>query len=334
MSIIRQDLASKDWTIFSTERAKRPFDYKKEEKKQVKKEYLKNCPFCRGNEHMTPKEIYSIRQGNDWKVRVIPNKFPALQAKELIKATTERHIKEPYLYMDGIGSHEVIIESPKHNDSLPIMKIEQVDRVIQAYRQRFINLSKSEDYQLIIIFRNNGKIAGSSLEHPHSQLVATPFVPSYVRTKLYEAQRYFDDFGTCVYCDMIKYELKNRERLIYENDNFIAFAPFASIVPYNIIIIPKKHMSCFLELPENETRSFAHSLKIVLSKLYYLLNDPDYNYVIDSTPPDKSGERHYHWHLEILPRLTTRAGFEIGSGVYINTIMPETCARLLRDCKI
>ena len=335
MSVVRQDLSTKDWTIFATERAKRPKDERKVvEKRQIKDEYVKSCPFCKGNESMTPEEVFSIKEEGSWKIRVVPNKFPALKLKKEYDGTIDRHINDGYLYMDGVGSHEVIIESPKHNDDLATVKLEQVEKVMLTYRQRFIELSKNEDYQLIVIFRNHGIRAGTSLEHSHSQLVATPFVPCYVRNKLFESQRYFDDLGRCVFCDMIKYELKDNERMICENEDFVAFAPYASVVPYNIVILPKKHESCFVDVSEKDVKGLALILKIILQKLYYLLDDPDYNYVIDSSPIDKSGERHYHWHLKILPRLTTRAGFEIGSGVNINTILPEDCAKSLREIKI
>ncbi|MBC7334446.1 MAG: galactose-1-phosphate uridylyltransferase [Actinobacteria bacterium] len=338
MVVIRQDLATRDWTIFSTERSKRPKDFRHEEGKlgskgKCKDEYVESCPFCKGNEHMTPRELFSIREDGEWLVRVVLNKYPALEIKNFCGPVT-RHIKGPYLSMDGIGSHEVIIESPRHNDDLATMDRRNLENVLLTYWHRSVDLSKNEDYQLIIIFRNHGIEAGTSLEHPHSQLIATPFVPGYVRNKLYESQRYFDNFGRCPYCDMIDYELKDRERLVYEDEKYVAFTPYASVVPYNILVLPKKHQANFVEASEEEIRDLASVFKVVLAKLYYLLDNPDYNYVIDSSPTDKSGERHYHWHIEILPRLTTRAGFEIGSGVTINFIFPEDCARHLREVKV
>ena len=331
MSMIRQDLSTKDWTIFAVKRLRRPTDFKKLKKNKIVKEYKKNCPFCRGNEHMTPKEILTIKAGNGWTVRVVPNKFPALEPKEVCGCIINRHITGPYLSVDGIGSHEVIIESPRHSDNLCNMELYQVESVMQVYRKRFIELSRDKDYQLIVIFRNHGHGTGTSLEHPHSQLIATPFVPSFVRGKLYESERYFDDFGRCVYCDMMAYEIKEKKRVICENEDFIAFAPYASVVPYNILILPKEHQACFTEISENNIKHLASILRTVLRKLYYLLGDPDYNYIIDSTPVDHTGNRHYHWHLEILPKLSTRAGFEIGSGINVNTILPEKCAKLLRE---
>ena len=335
-SIIRQDMSTKDWTIFSVKRAERPHAFKgSKKKKKILEKYGPSCPFCKGNESMTPEEILAINGGKDWSVRVVPNKFPAVEYKEdSLKGSERRHITGPYLSIDGIGHHEVIIESPWHNDNIVRMDIIHVEKIIRAYRQRFIDISQDHQNQLVIIFKNHGKRAGTSLDHPHSQIVATPFVPGYIRNKMFEAQRYYDDFGNCVYCDIIKHELEDGSRLVYDNDKYLAIAPYASVVPYNIVIYPKKHQSCFAETTKDELIDLAGVLRTVLKKLYDLKDDPDYNFVIDSSPVDQSGNRHYHWHLEILPRLSTRAGFEIGSGMNINSIFPETCARKLRTQKI
>ena len=330
MSIIRQNISTRDWTIFSLERAKRPQDFKQKKRKKIDKEYVADCPFCMGNEHLTPKEL--LRIGEDgWDIRVVPNKFPALEPKDGATLQGGRQMAGPYLCMEGIGQHEVIVESPLHNKSLALMDIEEMEKVVFSYKQRYSQLSKNEDYQLIIIFRNHGSKAGTSLEHPHSQLIATPFVPGYVRNRLFEAQRYYDDLGHCVYCEMLKYEIDKDKRIICQNDGLVAFAPYASVVPYNIMIIPKMHQSCFIQADNELLADTADILKTTLKMLYDVLEDPDYNYIIDSAPADKAGEKHYHWHIEILPRLNTRAGFEIGSGMYINTVLPEDCARVLKQ---
>jgi len=335
MSIIRQDPITKDWTIFALCRSGRPNDFKKIKEKRVLKEYESNCPFCRGNEHMTPKEILTVKDSSDeWLVRVVHNKYPILEPEEIIKGGIIRNIIGPYLEIKGIGNHEVIIESPKHNHNLGHLELDQVKRIVEVYRRRFIELSKNKDYQLIIIFRNHGDRAGTSLVHPHSQLVAIPFIPNFIRNKLYESERYFDDFGKCVYCEMIAYERKIKKRVIYENKAFIAITPYASAVPYNILILPKEHESCFAQISESNLEFFASVLRVILKKLYNLLDDPDYNYIIDSAPFDQTGNRYYHWHLEILPRLITRAGFEIGSGINVNTVLPEKCSQLLKSTNV
>lgn len=336
MSVIRQDLITKDWTIFAVDRSGRPTDFKEVKEKKILKEYDKNCPFCKGNEHMTPEKIMVINDNSaNWTVMVVPNKFPILKpgGGGSNRDNIYRRITGPYLEVDGTGNHEVIIESPKHNDNLCLLEPDLIQNVIRVYRERFIKLSENGNCQLVVIFRNHGSRAGTSLVHPHSQLVAIPFIPGFIRNKFYESERYFDDFGKCVYCEMIAYEKKIKKRVIYENKNFIALAPYASVVPYNILILPKEHQACFSLIPEDNIGSFALILKIILKKLYNLLDNPDYNYVIDSAPFAQTGNRYYHWHLEVLPRLVTRAGFEIGSGINVNTVLPETCAELLKETK-
>jgi len=334
-SIIRQDLPTKDWTIFSVKRAARPRDYKEIKDNKVIKNYEPGCPFCLGNEDMTPEELLVINGEKDWSVRVVKNKYPAVESMEVFKVGYDRrHIEGPYLSIDGVGEHEVIIESSWHDDNLVKMDVSHIKKVIRAYRKRFIDISSNPENQLVVIFKNHGRRAGTSLDHPHSQLVATPFVPGYIRNKMFESQRYCDDFIRCVCCDIIDYEMKSRERLIHVNDKYLAVALYASVVPYNIVIYPKKHQSCFAEISEEDLLDLTRVMQTVLKKLYGLLNDPDYNFVIDSSPVDQSGNRHYHWHIEIPPRLSTRAGFEIGSGMNINSILPETCAENLKNQKI
>jgi UDPglucose--hexose-1-phosphate uridylyltransferase len=331
MSVIRQDITTKDWTIFAIDRSKRPSDFKEIKEKKVIKEFDRNCPFCRGNEKMTPEDIMSVKDKNgDWLIRVVPNKFPILEPGEIKKCGDYRRINGPYFEVNGIGNHEVIIESPEHNENLCHLSPGQVRKIIEIYKTRFIELSKDKGCQLVVIFRNHGNKAGTSLVHPHSQLVAIPFMPAFIRSKFYESERYFDDYGECVYCKMIAYEKKIKKRIIYENEDFISIAPYASVVPYNILILPKAHQACFAQIPETAIENFASVLIITLKKLYDLLDNPDYNYIIDSAPFEQIGNRHYHWHLEILPRLITRAGFEIGSGINVNTILPEECAESLR----
>ena len=334
-SIIRQDLSTKDWTIFSVRRAERPYDYLEKKQKKILEKYEPNCPFCAGNEENTPRPLLVINGEGNWSVRVVKNKFPAVQSMEALdEGSFERRYGDgPYLSIDGVGEHEVIIESPRHDDNIVKMKSRHVEKIVTAYRERFIDVSSQFKNQLVIIFKNYGKRAGASLDHPHSQLVAIPFVPEYIRNKMLESQRYFEDFGKCVYCDILAYETIAGERIIHENDRFVALAPYASSVPYNIIIYPRIHKACFAQADDNDLASLAGILKVVLEKLSGLLDDPDYNFVIDTSTLDQTGNRHYHWHLEIMPRLNTRAGFEIGSGVNINHILPETCAENLRNIK-
>jgi len=332
-SVIRQDLSTKDWTIFSEKRAERPYDFGRKESKKILKEYEPGCPFCVGNEENTPEPLLVINGDEGWSVRVVKNKFPAVQSMEALDegSPKKRHMEGPYLAIDGVGEHEVIIESPRHDDNIINMETTHIEKIITAYRKRFIDVSSQFKKQLVIIFKNHGRRAGASLDHPHSQLVAIPFVPEYIRHKLSESQKYFDEYGRCVYCDIIKYETKAKKRIICENSKFIALAPYASSVPYNIIIYPRKHLACFAEIKDEDIAPLAGIMQEVLARMYYLLDDPDYNFVIDTSTMDQCGNNYYHWHLEIMPRLNTRAGFEIGSGMNINHILPETCAQNLRN---
>ncbi|HIE53012.1 MAG TPA: galactose-1-phosphate uridylyltransferase [Armatimonadetes bacterium] len=337
MPELRQDFATKEWVIIATERAKRPEDWVRQEPLEPLPEHDVNCPFCPGNEAKTPPEVFSLREVNSqtngpgWRVRAIPNKFAALAAppEESPRLVRSRH--GLYLQMPGIGYHEVIIESPRHNKSPATMSVTEVVEIILAYQTRYVELDRDPNVQLITIFRNHGPLAGASLRHPHSQLVATPVVPLHIRHRLYEAQRHYDALGTCVFCDMLDFELQEKERVILANEHFAAFVPYAARVPYEIWIVPREHQASFGQSTIEQAAGLAAVLQAVLSRLYHGLGDPDYNYVINTAPHHSSGEPFYHWHLQILPRLTTPAGFELGSGMHINVSLPEEAAAHLRS---
>jgi UDPglucose--hexose-1-phosphate uridylyltransferase len=332
MPEIRQNRATKEWVIIATERAKRPSDFQPKEKKKIVSAFESDCPFCPGNEHNTPSEIFSYRKfGTEkdkpgWWVRIFPNKFSALAPEVELTRVSEGFFKK----MDGYGKHEVIIESPEHNLTLGNMNLKQVEEVFLVYRQRYVELSLEKNIKIIIIFRNHGLAAGTSLIHPHSQLIALPLVPTHIRHLLEEAMRYYDDHGVCVFCDMIKEELEFKKRVILETESFMAFQPFASKVPFETWILPKKHNAGFGNILVEEAKGLAYVLKEILGRLYSKLSDPDYNFVLHTAPIKDSNEDYYHWYVQILPRLTTPAGFELGSGVYINTALPEETAEFLK----
>ncbi len=319
--------------IIATERAKRPDDFKLKIEKKILPAFDVNCPFCPGNEGKTPSEIFAYRKsGTDkdkpgWWVRITPNKFPALISEVELSRVTEGFFRK----MDGYGRHEVIIESPEHNLSLGNMSLKQVEEVLLVYRQRYIELSLEKNIKIIIIFRNQGLAAGTSILHPHSQLIALPLVPTHIRHLLEEAMRYYDNHGVCVFCDMIKEEMEFKKRVVLETEKFIAFHPFASKVPFETWILPKNHNAGFGNISIEEAKGLAFILREILGKLYSKLSDPDYNFVLHTAPIKDSNEDYYHWYIQILPRLTTPAGFELGSGVYINTILPEETASFLKN---
>jgi UDPglucose--hexose-1-phosphate uridylyltransferase len=333
MPELRQDPATKQWVIIAHERAKRPHDFIKPAPPSPVPEYKEDCPFCAGNESMTPPEIMAYRRGGPpnsrgWWVRVVPNKFSALVPDGSLSRREEDGL---FRKMDGVGQHEVIIESPQHNQGIALMENKQVEEILLAYRERYLALREDPRFKLIIIFKNHGRGAGTSLEHPHSQLVATPIVPLSIRHRFEKAASHFDDDGTCVYCDIIREGLRLPTRLIQETDRFVTFHPFASRAPFETWILPKEHQSSFGWISMADAKEFAGVLKTTLLKLYKGLNNPDFNYIIHTAPTKDEHEEYFHWHLQILPRLVTPAGFELGTGIFINSALPEETAAFIRN---
>ncbi|MFO7963027.1 MAG: galactose-1-phosphate uridylyltransferase [Desulfobacterales bacterium] len=329
-SVIRQDKALNRWVIFSTLRGKRPHEFKKKTKRAKSlPEYDLHCPFCPGNEHMLDEILLQDAGDNSygWQTRVVPNKYPAL----LPEGNTHRREEGIYLSMDGYGRHEVIIESPGHRRQIALLPPEAVRKVIEVYHRRYVQLMETNENSFVVIFRNHGPGAGTSLIHPHSQIIATGIVPGYVRFREDQAQRYYDTWGRCVYCEMLAFEAQEGTRVLEENDTFLAFIPFAAEVPFEIWILPKCHQADFGTITETEKDRLAEMMGRLLKNVYEKLNDPDYNYIIRTAPRYKSGEPHLHWFLQIRPRLTMQAGFEIGSGISINPSLPEQDAEYLRS---
>lgn len=330
MPEFRQNIATKDWVIIATERARRPHDFAKKKEIAEIPPYNENCPFCPGNEDKTPQSLYEVKNGKEWHARVIPNKFAALSRE----GEFERIGVSPFHSMRGIGVHEVVIETPIHNLSPALLKIEDMKRLLQVYRQRYDSIFSSRPRtELIIIFKNHGENAGTSLEHPHSQIVATPIVPLHIKYRVDEAMRYFDSTSDCVFCYMLRKEIESGERLISRNKSFIVFEPFAASSPFETWVMPLRHSSCYSAITESEIDDLAGIFGDFLRKLYLGLDNPDYNYMVKSAPGDRRNCEHYHWYIKVVPRLTKTAGFEIGSGMYINSAIPEDCADFLRNIK-
>ncbi len=330
MPEFRQNMVSKEWVIIATERAKRPDQFQKREEKAPLPAHREDCPFCPGNESKTPPPVFSVEKDGGWLLRVVPNKFAALQRH----LSTERKHEGRFLKADGFGIAEVIIETPFHNRTIATMDPEEVRNTVLAYKERYIALSKEGKIDLITIFRNYGERAGTSLEHPHSQIIATPIVPPHVRTPLYQSQLACDTFGDCIYCGMMEEEQRLQVRVVEETRSFLVICPFASRSPFETRIYPKAHRSSFASISEEELVEFASVLQKTLKRLYVGLKDPDYNYIIRSAPVEDSDVKYHHWYVVIVPKLTTPAGFEIGTGIYINTTLPETCAEFLRGISV
>ncbi|MDI6641442.1 MAG: galactose-1-phosphate uridylyltransferase [Elusimicrobiota bacterium] len=331
MPEIRQNIATREWVIISPERAKRPEDFVKKKSKAVLPEYSNTCPFCPENEHLAPVETFSIKDNSGrWLIRAIPNKYAALKPEGECTYFHRGIVR----HMTGFGYHEVIVESPKHNLTTAVMSEEQIVKILQAYKARYLSVISDDRIELVTIFKNHGPLAGASIEHPHSQLIASPVVPQHIRNRIEEAMRYYDDNRECVFCRMIREEIEFAERIIQETENFVAFIPYAALSPFHIWILPKMHIASFPTITDNELDEFAKLLKNILSKIYHGLDDPDYNYIIQSLPGKPRENDFFHWYLSIIPRVTKTAGFELGSGMYINTAMPEESARFLREMEV
>jgi len=330
MPELRQNLATKEWVIIATERAKRPEEFKTAKEKRMLPPYKPECPFCPGNEDRTPGETFRISDEKGWKVRSFPNKFAALSPV----GDRVRKIRGVERWLNGVGIHDVIAETPLHNLCIALLPVEDVRLILEVYRRRFQDVSRDPRIELVIIFKNHGEAAGTSLEHPHSQLIGTPVVPTQIRNRLEEAMRYFDDTGDCVYCKMIKEEIDAKERVILETEYFIAFVLYAALSPFHTWILPKRHSPSFVEINDREIEDMAQILKNVLARFYYGLDNPDFNYVIRCAPTGGGANEYFHWYLSIVPRLTKTAGFELGSGMFINISKPEENAKFLREVKV
>jgi len=295
-----------------------------------------SCPFCYGNEYMTPPEIQAFRNPKTeantagWQVRVIPNKFPALQ----IEGNLDKRGMGIFDLSNGIGAHEIILETPYHEKDLPDLELGEIENVLKMYCLRSIDLQKDRRFKYIMIFKNYGSGAGATLDHNHSQLIALPMNPKNVIEELHGSGEYFDFRGRCIFCDMIRQELDEKERIVTQNDQFIAFCPFASRFPFEMWVIPKEHRLFFHESSDRDLSSMAGILKEVLARMKTALNDPPYNFIIHTSPIDGEERQGYHWHMEIMPRLSRIAGFEWGTGFYAVSTPPEVAIKYLKEAKI
>ena len=331
MSTLRYDPTTNDWILFAPNRAQRPRQEAHETDRPPVE--FNHCPFCPGNESHTPPEIYAVRRRPvtnvpGWEVRVLPNKFPALRIEEDEASLTET--QSFFRYRGGCGAHEVIIESPEHKRILAEQPVAQIESVLKTLQLRHNDLLRDHRMQSIIIFKNHGEGAGTSLQHPHFQLIATPVVPHMMRTKMAIAADYFDMTGRSLYEVMMKEELAAETRILAVSEKYVALLPYASHVPFEIWILPREFRSSFGTVPADELRPLAEMLKDVLSRLAANLDNPDFNLTIDSVPRGDEDQTYFLWHIRILPRLTTPAGFEMGSGMSINTVLPEDANCFLR----
>jgi len=332
MPELRKDPITGRWVIISTERRKRPTDFRLE---SVHVTPDSGCPFCEGHERMTPPEIIAFRRsgsapnGPGWDLRVVPNQFPVLR----VEGTLDRQGEGLFDKMNGIGAHEVIIESPRHEDTLATMSEAAVEQVLWAFRERVRDLKQDRRFRYIIIFKNHGAAAGASLDHPHSQLIALPIVPREVRDEVDGARSHFERKERCVFCDIVRQETADRRRLIFETADTVAVAPYAPRFPFETWILPKRHQASYEDAQRHDFASLARVLTEILRRMNRALRNPPYNLLIHSAPLAEDAGDYYHWHVEIIPKLTKVAGFEWATGFYVNPTSPEEAAQVLCDVR-
>lgn len=329
MSELRLDPTTREWVILATERAKRPRDLVSRVPHPLPEAHVADCPFCPGNEEMTTGETASYVDPATglWRVRVFENKFPAVHPD----GCAERFQDHPLaLSAKGVGLHEVVVESAGHNRYLAHMDDDEVYDVVRAYRDRLCEMCTLDYVRQVIIFKNHGLSAGTSLEHPHSQIVGMPVVPWHRRHQYDVAVRHYDERGCNLYREMVEFELERGLRVVHEGDLFVEMHPYASRRPFETWIVPKTPLASFADVPDEELRAFGVALRDALRRLYVGLNNPDFNHVLYTAALGDENEPHFCWHLRIYPRLTAVAGFEIGSGIHINTSVPEDTAAYMR----
>lgn len=331
MSELRRDPIIGRWVIISVDRGRRPMDFETEKEGTV----VGPCPFCPGQEDKTPPEILAFhgekREKNKvgWWVRVVPNKYPALT----IEGSLSRRGDGLYDMMDGVGAHELIIETDDHIKEIPQLEQKKVEDIFWAYRARVLDLKNDPRFKYVLIFKNRGAAAGATLRHPHSQLIATPMIPIRVKQEMSGAKTYYLHKERCVFCDIITQEIQEKVRLVSENEDFLAMTPFASRFSFEVWILPKAHQSHFTSIEKKGISNLAQIMKEVIGKINRVLDNPPYNYLIHDSPFRESSLAYYHWHIEIMPKLTRVAGFEWGTGFYINPTSPEDAAKHLREIK-
>ncbi|MGH7854569.1 MAG: galactose-1-phosphate uridylyltransferase [Candidatus Binatia bacterium] len=332
MSEFRQDPVTGRWVIIASGRASRPWHIDVARNRPR----AESCPFCAGNEAMTPSEVWAERDANTeanapgWRVRVVPNKYPAL----VNSGDWSGKKDDFYQSMNGLGVHELIIESPDHVTNMATLSVDQFAHILVAYRSRLRALRNDRRWRYLLAYKNHGERAGATFEHIHSQLVALPFVPKEAHDEINGVHRHFEASGKCIYCDIIRRESESGERLVLSSERCVALCPFAARFGYETWILPKNHAEKFEQSSDDDLAALARCLHAVIVKLNGIVDNPPFNFVIHTAPNEEPANQRYHWHLEILPQITRAAGFEWGTSVHMNSVAPEDAARSLRDARV
>lgn len=338
MSEFRWDPLKGTWIITEDQRTRHPAEFIIDRRKP----WITVCPFCPGQEAKTPQEVYALRPPGshandpDWQVRVVPNKFPILR----IEGDLNRQSTGLYRSMRGVGAHEVIIETTDHHRSLAQLEVQEITAVLQAYRARLLDLRRDPRFRYLQIFKNHGVEAGAPLPHSHSQIMAVPITPPVTRSELHACLDHYRATGNCLVCDLLAREISDGQRVIFNDGRFLLLAPYASCFPFELRLFPLQHNHDFGLQDDQDLVACARAMQEMLRRLFNLLQDPPYNFILHTAPPvqaelAKPGywqtlPRDYHWHIELVPRLSQIAGFEWGSGFFINPLTPEDAARFLR----
>jgi UDPglucose--hexose-1-phosphate uridylyltransferase len=338
LSEFRWDPLKSNWAIIAKGESRRPQDFLQ----QRKISSTTACPFCSGSENKTPPEIYAYRPDHSapnhpgWQVRVIPNKFPALR----IEGELDNQAEGLYDRMNGVGAHEIIIETPDHNQCMGDLTVEHIAEILKAYRARMLDLRNDSRFRYIFIFKNHGIEASANIPHSHSQLIAVPLIPPLVSTKLSNSREHFQRKERCLICDLIRQEKGAKTRVVRDDGNFLVYAPYAGRFPFELMITPQEHSHDFTLQTDQQLVLLAETLKNTLLRMRVVLKTPPYSFILHNAPPMHlrwgrpdywaSLPSDYHWHIELVPKLTRVAGFEWGSGFHINPTPPEEAAEFLR----
>lgn len=323
------------WVILAPERALRPIQLKHGEPHTRDTTARGTCPFCPGSEGMVPSEVYAVRDpasrpdGPGWQLRVVPNKFPAVRelADTSPLAITPDGFSEA---MIGFGKHEVVIETERHESDPATLSDEEFARLLVAYRERLKELAKNPRFAFASVFKNVGAEAGASLAHLHSQIIALPIVPDAIRTELEAGNDYYRRERRCAYCDLVKYETESALRVVEDGERFLTACPFAPRFAYETWVLPKAHDSRFETTTDEDLLALARQMKRLLGAVDAVLSGPAYNWYLHGGPLRAGNMPYYHWHFEIAPKTARAAGFEWGSGCFINAVPPELAAVKLR----
>jgi UDPglucose--hexose-1-phosphate uridylyltransferase len=330
MSELRRNPTTQEWVIVAADRGLRPHDFVRQQPRSQEPEYSPSCPFCPGNESLTPPAILELpgtRADRRWQVRVVPNMYPALSDGESAAAPLRGPL---FASLPGTGAHEVVVETPRHNELPAEMTEQDLTLVLRACQVRYSALAARPETRYVLVFKNHGEAAGTSLRHSHSQIIAAPVLPESERRKGDIAAEHHRSTGSCLICQLVREECRDATRVVSEGSGFTVFCPFFAARPAETWIVPTAHQPSFVLVDDAALQDLSSVLRQTLRRLDFTFSDPDFNYVVQSAPVGEETLPHHHWYIRIIPRLATPAGFELGSEVYINTLSPESAAERLR----